>query len=235
MFVPFITNDGPVFDAIRMVGGSLTATDVSEVKEAIQEAHDIKNDKPIFDVARELDDDENGLSQDEVDIINEGLRDARAGDARLSIPKATQETGARRIGKQGMGLLKMFEGLRLKAYVCPAGVWTIGYGSTGSHVKPGMVITEDEAEDLKRRDLVRFERAVQQNAGRCSQNEFDAMVCLAFNIGIGGFLRSSVLRHHKSGNKQKAANAFLLWNKGGGRVLRGLVRRREAERALYLS
>ncbi len=234
MFKPFLENDGPVFDAIRLVGGPFNGHVFNEIKEAIAEAHELKSDKPIFDVAREYDNDDDGLDNEEVAILQEGLKDARAGEARLSMPETTSATGARRIGDAGMDLLKHFEGCELVAYRCPANVWTIGYGSTGPHVREGMVITQQEADDLKRRDLVRFERAVAKNAGKCSQNEFDAMVCLAFNIGIGGFLKSSVLRHHKAGRKRKAADSFLMWNKGGGRVLRGLTRRRKAERELYL-
>lgn len=231
----FLENDGPVFDAIRLVGGKFSASDVSEIKGAIEEAHELQDDKPIFDVARELDDDGDGLDNEEVSIIQEGLKDARAGEARLSMPQATQASGARRIGKAGLELLKSFEGCRLKAYVCPAGVLTIGYGSTGKHVKRGMVITQQEADDLKRRDLVRFERAVAKHAPDATQNQFDAMVCLAFNIGIGGFIKSSALRFHKQGKHNTAAERFKLWNKGGGRVLKGLVRRRAAEAKLYLS
>lgn len=149
----------------------------------------------------------------------------------------------RRINATGLALIKEFEGLRLKAYLCPAKVWTIGYGSTGPHVRPGMVITEAEAEHLLRGDLDRFEAGVEKAVGGTptTDNEFSAMVSLAFNIGLGspkrgvsGFLTSSVLRRHLAGNKVLAAAAFLLWVKAGGKTLPGLVRRRGRERALYL-
>lgn len=142
---------------------------------------------------------------------------------------------ARKINAAGLALIKQFEGLRLKAYLCPANVWTVGYGSTGSHVKQGMVITEAEAEALLRDDLERFEAGVDKLAGDATDNQFSAMVSLAFNIGLDAFERSTVLKRHKLGNHMGAANAFLLWNRGGGRILKGLVRRREAERALYLT
>lgn len=141
---------------------------------------------------------------------------------------------ARKINAAGLALVKQFEGLRLKAYLCPANVWTVGYGST-TNVKQGMVITEAEAEALLRDDLERFEAGVDRLAGEATDNQFSAMVSLAFNIGLGAFERSTVLKRHKLGNHMGAANAFLLWNRGGGKILKGLVRRREAERALYLT
>lgn len=139
------------------------------------------------------------------------------------------------IGPKGLALIKRWEGLRLKAYLCPAKVWTIGYGSTGKHVKPGMVITEKEAEALLRQDLVRFEKKVAALAKAPTQEQFDAMVALAFNIGEDGFARSSVLRAHNSRDFVRAEQAFGMWNKAGGKVLKGLVNRRAEEAALYRS
>jgi len=142
---------------------------------------------------------------------------------------------ARRINAAGLKIIKDSEGLELKAYLCPAKVWTIGYGSTGPHVKPGMVITEARAEELLREDMARFEKAVAEAAPNATDNQFGAMVSLAFNIGIGAFLKSTVLRKHKAGDHHGAAEAFKLWNKGGGRVLPGLVTRRAKEAQLYRS
>jgi lysozyme len=141
---------------------------------------------------------------------------------------------SRRINDRGLELIKSFEGLRLEAYRCSAGVLTIGWGSTGSHVKEGMTITEEEAEALLRKDLARFENGVSVLAGVSSDSQFAAMVSLAFNIGLGAFAGSTVLKRHKLGNRMGAANAFMMWNKAGGRILKGLIRRREAERKLYL-
>ena len=142
-----------------------------------------------------------------------------------------------KINLAGLDLLKHFEGLRLRAYRDPVGILTIGYGSTGPHVRVGMTIMEQEAEDLLRRDLSRFERGVAQAVADVptTDNQFSAMVCLAFNIGLGAFGRSTVLRMHKKGSHKLAAAAFLLWVKAGGKTLKGLVRRRNAERKLYLS
>lgn len=142
-----------------------------------------------------------------------------------------------KISQAGLDLIKAFEGLVLKAYTCPAGVLTIGYGHTGPDVYPGLRITADQAEDLLRKDLAKFERGVLMylDGVPTAQAQFDAMVSLAFNIGLGGFMRSSVLRHHKAGNRLRAAASFLMWVKGGGKTLPGLVRRRNAERKLYLA
>ena len=140
------------------------------------------------------------------------------------------------MNKAGLDLIKSFEGLRLKAYRCPAGVPTIGYGATGPDVRIGMIWTESQAHARLVADVARFEQAVAKALTvPANENQFAAMVSLAFNIGTGGFARSSVLRRHNARVFAGAADAFLLWNKGGGRVLPGLVRRRKAERDLYLT
>ena len=226
MFIDF-KDDTPIFAAIRVVGGAFTQRDMLAIHGAIAQARVRQDDKPIFDVARELDDDADGLDQIEVDTINAGLIAARAGMLLPAIPIGRQ------IGPRGLALIKEFEGLELKAYRCPARVWTIGYGSTGPHVTPGMVITEAQADALLQRDLDRFEDAVAKAAPAAAARQFDAMVCLAFNIGIGAFGKSSVLRQHKAGDHGRAAEAFGMWIKGGGRVLPGLQRRRAREAELY--
>jgi lysozyme len=139
------------------------------------------------------------------------------------------------ISDRGVALVKSFEGLRQKAYLCPAGVLTIGYGSTGPHVTDGLWITEEQAEALLKKDLARFERFVTAHAGECTQGQFDALVSFAFNVGTGALKGSTLLRRHKAGLFTQAADQFLRWNKAGQRVLPGLTRRRAAERALYLS
>jgi lysozyme len=144
-----------------------------------------------------------------------------------------------KISDHGLALIKEFEGLRLNAYRDAVGVWTIGYGHTSTAgdpvVKSGLKITEQEAGNLLRRDVVKYERAVEGKLTRIpNQNQFDAMCSLCYNIGGGAFARSSVLRFFNSGLDAKAANAFLAWNKAGGKVLQGLTRRRAAEMALYI-
>jgi lysozyme len=146
-----------------------------------------------------------------------------------------------KISDEGLRLIKSFEGYhtRLKdgscaAYLCPAGVATIGFGCTEG-VKLGMVWSEAEAEAALLREIAKFEDAVSRNVTvEINQNEFDAMVSLAYNIGAAAFGRSTVLRRLNKGDRAGAAKAFNLWNKGGGRVLAGLVSRRMRESALFL-
>lgn len=134
--------------------------------------------------------------------------------------------------KTGLDLIKTFEGCRLKAYKCPADVWTIGYGHTGSDVKQGMVITQAEADRLLQQDLERFEKNVMKfnNKYHWTQNEFDALVSFAFNIGSIDQLTANGTR-----TKAQIAQAMLLYNKAGGKVLPGLTKRRQAERQLFLT
>ena len=148
------------------------------------------------------------------------------------------------VNDRGVDIIKEFEGLRLTSYLCPAKVWTIGYGHTGPDVYAGLAISKQTAEDLLRGDLLMFEHGVDSLIETATENEFSAMVSLAFNIGLGlptkknpkggGFYASSVRRNHNLGKRAQAANSFLLWIKGGGQQLPGLIRRRNAERSLYL-
>ena len=145
--------------------------------------------------------------------------------------------------QRGIDLIKEYEGLKLTAYLCPTGVPTIGWGHTRTvtraDVNAQRRITEAEAERLLQEDLMTFERGV---LSACTiapnQHQFDAFVSLSYNIGVGAFQRSTALRRHNEGDFDSAANAIEMWNKGtinGQRqVLRGLVRRRAAEKALYL-
>jgi lysozyme len=141
----------------------------------------------------------------------------------------------RKINARGLRLVKDFEGCELTAYLCPAKIWTVGYGSTGPHVKPGMKISQGEADELLLEDLERFEAGVEKLVAGVPTNDdqFSAFVCLSFNIGLSAFAGSTVLKRHKLGNYVGAAKAFEMWNRGGGRVLQGLVRRRAAEARLY--
>lgn len=142
--------------------------------------------------------------------------------------------------RAGIELLKRWEGCRLKAYQDSVGVWTIGYGLTTAaglvDVKPGMVITQQQADDYLVAALVKYEAAVMKVLKRApNSNQFSAMVSLCYNIGPGAFAKSSVARLFNEGNVQGAADAFRMWNKAGGKVLAGLVNRREAERSLFLA
>lgn len=135
--------------------------------------------------------------------------------------------------------VKKWEGLRLKAYLDVVGVWTIGYGHTKT-AKPGMVITEKEAERLLREDLAWAEKAVVNGVKvTITQPMFDAMVSLCFNIGAGAFARSTLLRELNAGDIEGAAQQFRVWVKGtdpktGKKItIRGLVNRRADEEALF--
>lgn len=140
-----------------------------------------------------------------------------------------------KINNSGVDLIRQFEGCELHAYKCPAGVWTIGYGHTGSDVKPGLVITQQRAVDLLQLDLARFEKAVAASLKvKVTDNQFSALVALAYNIGPAALAKSTLIKRLNAGKVQEAADQFLAWNKAGGRTLAGLVCRREAERALFL-
>lgn len=136
------------------------------------------------------------------------------------------------IGQAGVDLIKQHEGCRLTAYKCPAGVWTIGYGHTGSDVKQGLTITPAKAEQLLKADLAKFEKHVQNfdHKYHWAQNEFDALVSFAFNVGS-----INQLTANKTRTKDQIAQAMLLYNKAAGKVLPGLTKRRQAERQLFLT
>ena len=139
-----------------------------------------------------------------------------------------------KISDKGLSLIKEFEGLRLTSYVCPAGVLTIGYGSTGPHVRSGMTITKEEAERLLLKDVARFEGAVNSlvKVG-LNQGQFDALVSFAFNLGSSALADSTLLRLLNSGDYEGAAGQFDRWVKAGAVTLEGLVRRRNAEEAMF--
>lgn len=135
---------------------------------------------------------------------------------------------------RGIKLITDFEGFRANAYLDVAGVWTLGYGFTKG-VQKGDKITRAQADARLREELVEYEKGVSR-ACRVppNQNQFDALVCFAFNVGVAGMSRSSVIKAHNREDYQAAARAFGLWNKAGGKVWPGLTRRRAAEGALYL-
>ncbi|WP_282346480.1 lysozyme [Pseudomonas sp. PS01301] len=138
---------------------------------------------------------------------------------------------------KGIALIKSAEGLRLKAYPDPGtgGLpWTIGYGST-SGVTRNMVITETQAEQMLAEDLVRFERIVERLVQvPVNQGQFDALVSFTYNVGEGNFTKSTLLRKLNAGDTAGAAEQFSRWVHASGKVLPGLVKRRAAERAMFL-
>ena len=142
--------------------------------------------------------------------------------------------------REGLDLIKRFEGLRTTAYRCPSGVWTIGYGHTAAAGEPavraGMTITAAEASEILARDVAAFafgvEAALKVNLPPA---QFSALVSFAYNVGLGNFRSSSVLKAVNGGDMAAVPRRLLLWNRAGGRVLPGLTRRRAAEAELLLS
>ena len=145
------------------------------------------------------------------------------------------------INAAGIALIKNFEGCKLKAYPDSAGVWTIGWGTTGRAglgIEPveGMTITQEEADYWLEKGVNKFAAEIAPLiTAPINANEMAAFTSLAYNIGTANFSKSSALRHFNAGNKMAAAEAIQLWNKAGGKVLNGLVRRRSAEMALFLT
>jgi lysozyme len=142
--------------------------------------------------------------------------------------------------KAGLDLLKEREGLRLEAYYCQAGVLTIGYGHTSAAgeplVRPGMKISKEEAERILIDDLRKYENAVKRLVKvNITPNQYSALVSLCYNIGEGAFSKSTVLKRVNAGDYHGAAKAFAMWNKAGGKVSNGLVKRRAMEASLFLS
>lgn len=145
---------------------------------------------------------------------------------------------SRRINTAGLALIKRFEGLKLHAYVCPAGVPTIGYGHTRSVTMQDVVnsrtITEAEAERLLREDLGTFEAAVGALVKVIlNDNQFAALVAFTFNVGVGAFRNSTLLKKINAREFSEVRAQLARWNKAGGKVLPGLTKRRAAEADLF--
>ena len=137
------------------------------------------------------------------------------------------------ISETGLALIRQFEGLRLSAYLCPAGIATIGYGSTAG-VKLGRTITAERAEELLREDVRQFETAVSRLVKvPLTQGQFDALTSFAFNLGAKALEKSTLLRLLNAGDYPGAAAQFDRWVYASGKKLSGLVKRRAAERALF--
>lgn len=140
----------------------------------------------------------------------------------------------RRISPEGLALIKQWEGCKLHAYKDAVGVWTIGYGSTGAHVRPGMTITQAEADNLLIADLARFERAVEKLVKvPLSDGQFAALVSFAFNVGEGALAKATLLKKLNAGNYGAVPAELMKWVNAGGKKLQGLVNRRAAEAGLW--
>lgn len=176
--------------------------------------------KELFDCVRQI----KGapLTQADVDALN----------AVLAPPAASK-----RVSKAGTNLIHSFESCRLTAYPDPGSVdghpWTIGWGSTGPGIAKGLVWTQAQADARFAADLGRFEKAVALMAPATTQNQFDALVSFAYNVGLAALNDSTLLRLHKAGDYVGAKDQFSRWDKNDGKTMKGLTRRRAAEAALY--
>ena len=138
-----------------------------------------------------------------------------------------------KISPEGLALIKKFEGCELEAYQCSAGVWTIGYGHTKG-VEEGMTITKDQAEQMLLEELVEYEVAVEEAVdNQLDQCMFDALVSWTYNLGPTNLNNSTMLKVVNAGQYDDVPAQIKRWNKAGGKVLEGLVRRREAEALLF--
>lgn len=137
-----------------------------------------------------------------------------------------------KISSNCVNLVKQFEGFEAKAYKCPAGVWTIGYGHT-LNVRPNDVITEAQASALLEEELQDYAAKVAKIVPSANQNQFDAMVSFAYNLGVNALGTSTLLKKHLAGDFKGAQAEFLRWDKAAGKVLAGLTKRRQHESALY--
>ena len=136
----------------------------------------------------------------------------------------------------GIDLIKHFEGCKLKAYKCPAGITSIGYGHTGDDVHDGLVWTQQQADDALQSDLDRFEKGVESLVTvPLKQCQFDALVSFAYNLGLGRLKGSTLLKMLNDGRYEGAADQLLLWVSRGTAYEKGLTLRRKAERSLFLS
>jgi len=146
-----------------------------------------------------------------------------------------------RVSDEGIKLIKHFEGVHKKPYICPAGYWTVGVGHLISRdaklpFEWFRILSPGEIDDLLRKDLRRFELGVLRMLGTVqpSQSEFDALVSFSFNLGLGCFQRSTVRSAFIRGDKKRSGEVLLKYRRAGGKILQGLVRRRQAELALLM-
>ena len=140
-----------------------------------------------------------------------------------------------KISLEGLALIKRFEGCRLEAYKCSANVLTIGYGHTGG-VKETDTITQEEADELLEKDVLKFEEYVEDNViVELDQSQFDALVAWTFNLGPGNLRESTMLKKLNDADYASVPSEMKRWNKAGGKKLDGLIRRRNAEALLFQS
>lgn len=200
----------------------------------------------IFDAVKQLRGNKSWTT-DDIAVLDRAIEEAlREALAVQPAPRPSQGLG-RRCGPKGIALMHSFESCKLTSYPDPGSSdgrpWTIGWGSTGPDIAKGMTWTQVQCDARFARDLARFEDGVNRLLGSAptTQDQFDALVCLAYNIGLDedadtiaeGLGDSSLLRKHKAGDFEGVAKAFASWKFNDGREMKGLVRRRAAEAKLY--
>jgi len=163
-----------------------------------------------------------------LDIFRRWLRPR----APVAVPAPVDPVNA--VVDRALPLIREFEGCRLTAYQCPADVWTIGWGATGDGIGPGVVWTQEQADARLMTDARRFAVAVMRIFPGATVNQHAALTSWAFNVGIGAVERSTAARRWAAGDRA-IAGELPRWNKAGGQVLPGLVRRRGAEQSLFLT
>lgn len=191
------------------------------------------NRKPVFQAVRAL---RNGqvFTLAEVKLLDAAIDEAMGGDTRVDTPP----TG-RQVSKRGIDLMHAFEGCRLDAYPDPGSSdgnpWTIGWGSTGPGIAKGVRWTQAQADERFARDLRKYADEVSKAIGSAptDQSQFDALV--AFHYNTGKIASATLTKKHKAGDYAGAAAEFARWVRNDGKVMKGLVRRRAAEAALYLA
>lgn len=187
------------------------------------------SNKALFDAIRGIKG--SALTLADVAAVNRALG--------VDAPAPVVEPGGMRTSPAGIALIHSFEQCRLTAYPDPGSAhgepWTIGWGSTGSDIRKGVVWTQAQCDDRFARDLMKFEQGV-TNALRgaaVTQPQFDALVSFAYNCGLEALRSSTLLRMHVGGDYAGAQAQFARWNKNDGKVMNGLTRRRAAEAARY--
>ena len=191
--------------------------------------------RAIFDFLRKMSGGK--LTQKQVDAANQVIANTTGSMVARMLGIAVDEMS---VSNLGVDLICGFEGKRLVAYDDGVGVWTIGFGTTiypnGIKVKKGDTCTEAQAKSYMAHDLKKFEQAVNGAVNiPLNQNQFDALVSLAYNIGTGAFNKSTLVKKLNAGDIRGAADQFDVWINAGGKRMQGLVNRRAREKALYLA
>ena len=191
--------------------------------------------RAIFDFLRKMSGGK--LTQKQVDAANQVIATATDSTVADMLGIAIDQMA---VSLFGVDLICDFEGKRLVAYDDGVGVWTIGFGTTiypnGIKVKKGDTCTEAQAKSYMAHDLKKFEQAVNGAVNiPLNQNQFDALVSLAYNIGTGAFNKSTLVKKLNAGDIRGAADQFDVWINAGGKRMQGLVKRRAREKALYLA